>query len=255
MRSRLFLLVGVLSLLGSAGASFGAAFAVGATSNIFLSGLNAPLGTGIEPGGGLLPIEVSVVGGSTLTFSNILISSFPAYLACNVAKLDQVSYQVTSTDGGTCGTSTMTDITGTGTGISGIVAPATMFLTGVFLTDSAPSGSDPATLDFTSIGTNFASLAPGVGQTFFIGDGMTGTGSGALQQFVVPAGATRLFLGFADAYDGIAFHGPNNYYGDNFGSVNGTVDSSLAPVPEPTTMALVGLGLCAAGFLRRRRAN
>jgi len=254
MRSRLFLLVGVLALLGSAGASFGAAFAVGATSNIFLSGLSAPLGTGIQPGGGLLPIQINVSAGDTISFSNMVISSFPAYLACNVAKLDQVAYQVTNLDGGTCGTATMTDITGTGTGVSGIMAPAVMFLTGVFLTDAAPSGSDPATLDFTTLGTNFASLSPEIGQTFFIGDGLTGTGSGAQQTFVVPAGATRLFLGFADAYDGLAFHGPNNYYGDNFGSVNGNVDFNLAPVPEPTTMALVGLGLCAAGFLRRRRA-
>ena len=33
---------------------------------------------------------------------------------------------------------------------------------------------------------------------FFIGDGLTGTGSGAVQQFVVPAGATRLFLASSD---------------------------------------------------------
>ena len=40
----------------------------------------------------------------------------------------------------------------------------------------------------------------GIGQVFFIGDGLTGTGSGAIQTFAVPDAATRLFLGVADAF-------------------------------------------------------
>jgi hypothetical protein len=35
---------------------------------------------------------------------------------------------------------------------------------------------------------------------FFIGDGRTGSGTGAVQQFIVPAGATRLFLGTVDGF-------------------------------------------------------
>ncbi|HEY3242752.1 MAG TPA: hypothetical protein VGM03_05305 [Phycisphaerae bacterium] len=41
-------------------------------------------------------------------------------------------------------------------------------------------------------------VMPGLRQPFFIGDGLTGTGSGAVQQFLVPDGATRLFLGTID---------------------------------------------------------
>ncbi len=41
-------------------------------------------------------------------------------------------------------------------------------------------------------------LSPFLKQVFFIGDGLTGNGTGAAQQFIVPAGATRLFLGPAD---------------------------------------------------------
>jgi hypothetical protein len=36
----------------------------------------------------------------------------------------------------------------------------------------------------------------------FIGDGLTGTGSGAVQQFTVPAGATRVALGSSDTAGG-----------------------------------------------------
>jgi hypothetical protein len=132
-----------------------------------------------------------------------------------------------------------------------------MFLVGVFLTDSAPSGPDPATLNFNSIGTNFASLSPGIGQVFFIGDGLTGTGSGSTQTFIAPSGATRLFLGFADANDGTGpfgsnpFHGPNSHYSDNFGTINGNIFG--ANVPEPVTISMMGAGLLGIGFLRRRK--
>jgi hypothetical protein len=35
-------------------------------------------------------------------------------------------------------------------------------------------------------------------QVFFIGDGLSGSGTGAVQRFVAPAGATRLFLADLD---------------------------------------------------------
>jgi hypothetical protein len=89
-------------------------------------------------------------------------------------------------------------------GISGIRHTSkNMFLVGVFLTDEAPPDTMPATLSFSSDGAagtisdNFTSLAPELGQTFFIGNGKVGT-DGDLQQFQVPDGATRLFWGFAD---------------------------------------------------------
>jgi hypothetical protein len=79
-------------------------------------------------------------------------------------------------------------------------------LVGVFLGDSEPSGTPPAGLRFYQTQnaqgvtrTDFTSLSPAIGQVFFIGDGLTGTGTGAVQAFQVPPGATRLFLGQADA--------------------------------------------------------
>jgi hypothetical protein len=80
------------------------------------------------------------------------------------------------------------------------VAPAngvgTLGLVGVFLGNSTPSGSsEPGRIDF-SRDLNFASLSPGLKQIFWIGDGRTK--GGAVQRFISPAGATRLYLGTAD---------------------------------------------------------
>jgi hypothetical protein len=81
-----------------------------------------------------------------------------------------------------------------------------MFLVGVFLTGAPESGVGLGS-QVTSIGdydgggglsATQTTFTPLVGQTFFIGDGSTGTGSGAIQQFVVPTGTTPLFLGFAE---------------------------------------------------------
>ena len=74
-------------------------------------------------------------------------------------------------------------------------------LVGVFLDDEIPLANPPAALDFSDagLGTDFASLAPGLGQIFYIGDGLTDTCNGARQRFAAPAGATRLFLGTMDA--------------------------------------------------------
>jgi hypothetical protein len=78
-------------------------------------------------------------------------------------------------------------------------------LVGVFLGDTLPT-SALATLRFYfsnssqgGIQTDFLTLSPKVGQVFFVGDGLTGTGTGTLQRFVVPAGATHLYLGYIDS--------------------------------------------------------
>ena len=70
-------------------------------------------------------------------------------------------------------------------------------LMGVFVDDSVPGGTAPESFPFSP---NDPVFSPGLRQPFFIGDGLTGNGdgSGQRQQFVVPAGATRLFLGSAD---------------------------------------------------------
>jgi hypothetical protein len=110
-----------------------------------------------------------------------------------------------SRDGGVFFTSPFTGLPGTdqGNGIARMNAPVNA-LVGVFLDDSMPNSSpDPPGLDFSDggLGRAFAQLCPGLKQPFFIGDGMAGLDSGPPQQFVVPPGATRLFLGTVDGFD------------------------------------------------------
>jgi hypothetical protein len=109
-------------------------------------------------------------------------------------------------------------------GLAGIKAPGQGWLVGVFESNTEPSGTPPASLDFTSIGTNFTSLSPKLNQPFFVGDGLTGDGTGTVQQFIVPAGATRLYLGIADGPGSIG------YYFDNSGSFTATFQVSRQAV-------------------------
>ena len=107
-------------------------------------------------------------------------------------------------------------------------------LVGVFLGGSAPNLSPaPGNLDFSGNGINFATLSPGLKQVFFIGDGRNN--DGILQSFVVPAGATRLFLGMSDRFE----------WANNSGAFEVTL------VPSPGVLS--GLGLAACALLRRRR--
>ena len=71
-------------------------------------------------------------------------------------------------------------------------------LTGVFLTDNPPtSGPTPPMLDMSSAASrDYVSISPQLKQPFFIGDGKRSNGTA--QQIIVPAGATRLFLGMHD---------------------------------------------------------
>ena len=125
-----------------------------------------------------------------------------------------------------------------------------MFLAGVFTSNAVPANPAPAILDFSStgLGTGFASLSPLLNQTFYIGDGLTGTGTGAAQAFVVPDAATHLYLGIVD---GSYFVGNPDYYDNNRGafSVQGVM------VPEPSTWAVAISGCVIAAACRRRTAG
>ncbi|HMB95255.1 MAG TPA: hypothetical protein VKK61_04375, partial [Tepidisphaeraceae bacterium] len=74
-------------------------------------------------------------------------------------------------------------------------------LIGVFLDDSQPNLTPaPANLDFRSDASrDFATLKPQLKQIFFIGDGLDSSGN--RQQFIVPPGATRLYLATMDYYE------------------------------------------------------
>jgi hypothetical protein len=138
-------------------------------------------------------------------------------------------------------------------GISGATWPINA-LVGVFLDNNLPTATGaPANLDFSSgAGIGFATLSPALKQTFFIGDARTGTGSGATQTFVVPAGATRLYLGTSDGFG----------WFNNTGAFTVTVSGSPVVAPGPPAeipalsipmLALLSLGLASAVWLTRRR--
>lgn len=130
-----------------------------------------------------------------------------------------------------------------GTGISGPMDVQVSGLVGVFIGSSVPSGPASAQLDD---GISFTSVAPGLDQIFWIGDGLTGTGTGSVQSFLAPSGATRLYLGVVDGF---------GWY-NNPGVISVTINGATS-VPEPSTWALVLLGfagLGVAGYRRMRNA-
>ncbi len=86
---------------------------------------------------------------------------------------------------------------------------------GVFLDDSQPdqAGAAPADLDFsTAASRDFSSLSPQLRQPFFIGNGVRDDGV-TVQDFIVPAGATRFYLGIMDGQQ----------WSDNAGGLTSTV--------------------------------
>jgi hypothetical protein len=215
-------------------------------SNIFGAGKTSAPAPGGGLGGQLPPMfNFAAVAGQVLTFSNISGSLYVSGFSAN------------STNGnGDGGYLSGTNILSYG-GISGIRNDnAFAFLVGVFLNNSEPTGSGPLALDFTN-NTSFAELAPQLNQTFFIGDGLTGSGSGNIQRFLVPDQATRLFLGFTDGNIDQGFPpipGLPGYYSDNAGSVvaNFEIQSAAEPVPEPGTI-LGTLAFAAWGINNKRK--
>jgi hypothetical protein len=219
---------------------------ISGNSNIFGAGkTSAP-----DPGGGLrgqLPpmFNFAAGPGKVLTFSNIS---------------GTVNYHwaapASSTNGiGDGGYLSGTNIWSYG-GISGIRNDnAFGFLVGVFLTDLEPTDPAPLALDFTN-NTSFEEISPLLNQTFFIGDGLTGSGLGNIQRFLVPNQATRLFLGFADGpgFQGLPFQGLPGDYGDNTGSLvaNFEIQPATEPVPEPGTI-LGALACVAWGVTNKRK--
>jgi hypothetical protein len=214
---------------------------VDATMSTYLAGGNSytlPPGcaaVGCTTPGGIAPVAITLTAGTgrLLSFSS-------------------VTGAMTFCPAGTCAAPTPdgqlvtpTALTASGR-ISGINAPSSGFLAGVFLAGALPT-SAPSSLDFTSLTTNFSSLSPVLGQQFFIGDGRTATN--LVQQFLIPDAATTLYLGIAD---GFAFTGAPGFYDDNVGSYQANY-SVTTTVPEPSTLLLLTVGLGALAIGRRRR--
>lgn len=195
---------------------------ISAKSNIFDAGLSTPTQ------GGVLPPSIDLTGlaGQVVTFPQIV-------GVLNTAT-DLHGPDGRHTAGRSC------DLTSVG-GISGYLnGNNTPALLGVFLAATQP-GSAPARLDFSTsaLGEDFVTLAPQLGQVFFIGDGATS--GGITQQFTIPAGATRLYFGVPDGNSGPSndnatlYHGTPLGYGDNSGtmSLRAFVAPDSTPVAEP----------------------
>jgi hypothetical protein len=214
---------------------------VSGRANIFGAGLAAPPAPG-GGGAGELPPSYAFAAAPRLVLA---FSSVTGTASCCGAGGH------VGPDGGSHASGT-TDIRSAG-GISGILkSDATMFLVGVFLAGGAQPAVAPPRLDFSGAAAMQSAFAPLLGQTFFIGDGLTGTGSGAVQRFLVPVGATHLYLGFADALEfGFPTSDPG-YYGDNQGQLTAEFTVRPTSAPEPATHALLATALVALALARRR---
>lgn len=189
-------------------AGAGTTLTVSAQANIFGAGHLPPLDTPNPSGGsgGIPPVVFAFPEHQfrALTFTNVT----------GIVKLGNPT-NTNGPDGGNFGYKIASF-----NGIAGIDAPVLGYLAGVFLDSNEPMDPPPTTLDFSTIGMNFTTLAPQIGQVFFIGDGLNDTGR--VQEFVVPPTAIRLFLGLADSR---FYGGGPGYYHDNTGSFTVTVEA------------------------------
>jgi hypothetical protein len=220
------LLVVTLTLVsgGHVRAAATSAIDVPATSDIFAADLaSVPAFPG---GGGTLPPGMAVTSGSVITVSAS-------------GSIDCGGGAPSGPDGSTGGGTVSIQSYG---GISGADIPGGpvcgLALAGVFTGAIPPADPAPARLSFVSPpGTSFTTLTPVLNQSFFIGDGWTQAGKGIKQTFVVPQGATTLWLGFQD---GQSYTSPPGYYGDDTGSVSvsATVLSTLPRVVVPAVASI-----------------
>jgi len=219
---------------------FSSSLTVQATDDIY--GAGGILPATIFPGTFPVSVNFAADPNQILTFSSVT-----GTVGCN--------FFITNGPDGTCFPGVNTTVTSYG-GLSGIdVFQANMFLVGVFLDSTAPSGSGPPVLMYNygtagSLNTTNSSFSPELDQVFFIGDGLTGTGAGQEQIFHVPADATSLYLGFADSFDSVP-----SFYADNVGSLTATFQLTTQPssVPEPNSVCLVTCGFLIGVALYRRK--
>jgi hypothetical protein len=209
MRAILMLLVLItLSVSGNAQTT------VKASANPWLAGM--PDGTTTSVGGDSAPAHSPIIA--------------PSAFVVPGAKLEFAVTGSVSSDNGFSAysgpdgrVSTTTHFNGSENGIADVTAPIEA-LVGVFLDNNVPTNSVPPP-PFADARTN-AVFRPALKQPFFIGDGLTGSGAGTRQGFVVPDGATRLFLGTMDSFQW------NNNLGSFLVNVTNTPTTNVVLVIE-----------------------
>jgi hypothetical protein len=169
-------------------------------ANIYGAGHSAPPAPG-GGSGGILPAEVPVPSGVSRVMQLISASG----------TIDRGGAQGPVAPDGDSGGTPFTDPSCCG--LAGLTSRGSA-LVGVFLDDTEPADPPPNGLNVGD--ASFAELSPALRQIFWLGDGLTGIGSGARQIFHVPAAATRLFLGIADCPVTAACTLPGSYQ-DNTG--------------------------------------
>ena len=229
-------------------ASAGATFDVRGTSNPFFAGMpNGSMCCSGDSAPAESPVYAgSVTAGETFTFTDVTGRINIAGGTPNTPPDGGSRFGTPPNEGG------LTSIND----IAGFYRMPVGALLGVFLGPGLPTSNPaPGLLNFrdhgvarfgTQVGTHFATLSPELQQIFFIGDGLTETGSGSVQTFVAPAGATRLYLGVADGYGWANNTGVFDVC-VNCGSIVPEFSAGSA-VPEPSSSAMLLLGFGGLGF-------